>query len=85
MKNLIGRLVTPEMWKIFGDFKAEKGEFNADGNKSTYETDKFLIKTEYREDSRGVFRLCGTLTAKDDITLRNLDLRMNLGGGENED
>lgn len=84
MKGFIEKVITPNMWKVFGDFPQEAGTFCADGNKFTYETGNFVIKTECREDDLGVFRLSGELTAKEDIVLRNFDLRLNFGGGEFE-
>jgi len=82
MKSLINKVIAQNMWKIFGDFPCENGDFCMDSGKITYETSKFVIKTEYKEDDFGVLRLSGTLTAKENILLRNLDLLMNLGGGE---
>lgn len=82
MKSFIDKVITPDMWKVFGDFPCENGDFCMESGKITYETSKFVIKTEYKEDDFGVLRLSGEFTAKDDIVLRNLNLLINIGGGE---
>ena len=54
MKNLINKVITQNMWKIFGDFPYENGDFCMDSGKITYETSKFVVKTEYQEDDFGI-------------------------------
>ena len=84
MKNIKDKIITSEMWKILGDFPCEKGTFFSDSREATYETSRYTVKTEYKADDFGVFRLSGVFSAKEDIILRNLDMRLNLGGGEFE-
>ena len=84
MKSIANKIITPDMWKVFGDFQYEKSTFYADSNICTYETAKFIITNEYNEDEYGVLKIKGKLTAKEDIVIRNLDMLMNLSGGEFE-
>ena len=84
MKNTIDKLIYPDMWIISGNFKHEKGSFSQETGKTVYETSKFKVTTEYKEDDHGVFRLSGKLVAKEDIVLRGLDIRFVPGGGEFE-
>ena len=50
MKNLIDKIINPNMWKVFGDFPHEKGKFCRDLNKIKYETSTFSVETKYIED-----------------------------------
>ena len=84
MIRLIDRIVSGEMWKVFGNFLPEQGTFGHENCILCCDASKYSIEASYTEDEYGVYRITGKLTAKEDIELSGLSEMFILGGGEFE-